>query len=229
MLWGDAWAYTTWGIGPGAGPPAPFFAAFVTFLVAFETGFRAMPTPRLSSHRPAGLILPHPPASALGTGHDRLVAIHLVWAAPVVLAIVVMAVQGRVAAPATLAAAVTLPPLFLSKQDRFRLLGLERPDLDARRGPAFTGAAIVVAVVGTLGGLFTAASALVFGVQPHLLVAAVIALVIAGLGPVAVLCSLKSDSDTRGRRWMAGYCFAVLGSVAIGYLGVYLNDVFGPF
>lgn len=163
----------------------------------------------------------------------RLVTLHrptLLWLLPpVALAILVMAVQGRVAAPVTLAAAVTLPWLFLSKEDRFRLLGLDRPEGDDGRGPVFVGAAILLAVVGTLGGLWLTASLLLFGVQPHLLVAAVVALAITVLGPVVLSRALWAEADGAGRRWMAGYCFAVLAFLAVICIGVYVNDVFGPF
>lgn len=153
----------------------------------------------------------------------------LLWLAPpVALAIVVMSVQGRVAAPAMVAAAVTVPWLFLSKPDRFRLLGMGPSGPDGPPGPVFVGFAILLAVVGTLGGLFLAASALLFGVQAHLLVVALIELGIAFLGPVALMRSLRAEPPGGGR-WMAAYCLAVLGHLAVLSVGVYLNDVFGPF
>jgi hypothetical protein len=51
------------------------------------------------------------------------------------------------------------------------------------------------------------------------------------LALVAALSALARSLSRRryAGRWMAGYCFAVLAFVAIQYISVYINDVFGPF
>lgn len=147
-----------------------------------------------------------------------------------------MAAQGRVAAPLSVMATVTLPLLYLPGYQRLQVLGIDREALGWRPPVpgdsacyalswAFLLFAILLTVVGTVGGVLMAIVITSFTSQPNFLVEAYMALATAVAGPLALTLSILR----RARWWMAVYCFLVLGQIALGYVSVYVNDVFGPF